>query len=81
LKNDYILEDLKVDPVEKEHNIKKWLNHVNKMEDIGYPKQLLDSRPIGRRIPVRIQSWDRNRSFIGLTNRKKKKKKKKKCGE
>jgi len=27
----------------------KWLNHVSRMEDMRYSKQLLDSRPIGRR--------------------------------
>jgi hypothetical protein len=32
----------------------KRLNHVNKMEVIRYPKQLLDYRPIGRRRPGRL---------------------------
>jgi len=44
------------------------------MEDDRYPKQLLNCRHIGRRTPERplkeltrrIQSWGRNRSFIGV---------------
>jgi hypothetical protein len=41
---------LKVDPVKRKSRYKpKWLDHVNRMEHIKYPKQLLDYRPI----PVR----------------------------
>jgi hypothetical protein len=34
-------------------NMQNWLNHVSRVEDITYRKQLLDSRPIGRRRPGR----------------------------
>jgi len=42
-----------VDPVENKsaQHKQKWLNHVSRMEDIGYPKEILDCRPIGRRRP------------------------------
>jgi hypothetical protein len=49
-RNEDILEEFKVNPAEKLAQYKqKWLNHVSRMEDIRYPKQLLDYRPIGRR--------------------------------
>jgi len=32
----------------------KWLNHVSRVEDIRYQKQILDYRPIGRRRPERL---------------------------
>jgi hypothetical protein len=46
------------------------------MEDITYAKQLLDSQPLGRRrsgqglkkLLERMESWDRNRSFSGITS-------------
>jgi hypothetical protein len=52
--NEDTSEDLKVDPAEKKLALykQKLLNHVSRMEDITYHKQLLDYRPIRRR-PVR----------------------------
>jgi hypothetical protein len=46
-----IFEELKEFPMEKElaHHKQKCLNHVNRMEGIRYPKQILDYRTIGRR--------------------------------
>jgi hypothetical protein len=43
------LEDIKVVPVEKKlaQYEQEWLNHTSRMEDIGYPKQLIQSRRIG----------------------------------
>jgi hypothetical protein len=45
------------------------------MEEIKYPKQFINYRPIGRRSgrPITetagwIKLWDRNRSFIDLTS-------------
>jgi hypothetical protein len=40
----YILEELKMDPIKKKlaQYKQKLLNHVSRMEDIRYPKQLLD---------------------------------------
>jgi hypothetical protein len=46
----YIWEELKVDPVQKklaQYKL-KWLNRVSRMEDIRYPKQLLDYGPLRR---------------------------------
>jgi len=55
----------------------KLLNHVSRTEDIRYRKQLTDYRPIDRRrrrssgeSTRRTQLWDRNRSFIGLSDQK-----------
>jgi hypothetical protein len=50
-----ILEELNVDPVDEQlaQYKQKCLNHVRRMEDIRYPKQILDYRPIGRRRPGR----------------------------
>jgi hypothetical protein len=47
-----VLEERKVDPVEKKlvQYKQEWLNHVSRMEGIRYPKQLHDYGPIGRRI-------------------------------
>jgi hypothetical protein len=49
------LEELKVDPVKKKlaQYKQKCLIHVRRLEDIRYPKQLLDYRPNGRRRPGR----------------------------
>jgi uncharacterized protein (DUF2252 family) len=46
-----VLEERKVDPVEKKlvQYKQEWLNHVSRMEGIRYPKQLHDYEPIGRR--------------------------------
>jgi hypothetical protein len=46
-----IFSDLNADPVENKlaQRKQKWLNHVNKTEDIRYPKQLLHYLPVGRR--------------------------------
>jgi len=54
-RNENILQELKVDSAEKKlaQCTQKWLNHVSRMEDIRYPKQLLDYRPIGRGRPGR----------------------------
>jgi hypothetical protein len=43
------------DKVEKERpqDKRKWINHVSRVEDIRYPKQILDYRPIDRKTPVR----------------------------
>jgi len=48
-------EELRVDPVEKKlpQQKQRRLNHVNRMEDVRYQKQLLDSRPVGKRRPGR----------------------------
>jgi hypothetical protein len=48
-RNENILEELKDDPVENKlaQYKQKLLNHVSRMEDITYTKQL-DYRPIGR---------------------------------
>jgi hypothetical protein len=45
------LEEFKVDLVGKKISQfkQKWLNHVISMENMRYPNQLLDYRPIGRR--------------------------------
>jgi hypothetical protein len=53
-----ILEEIKVDPVEKElaQYKQKWLNHISRMEDIRHPKQLLDYQSIGRQSTRRIYS-------------------------
>jgi len=70
---DVVFQNLKVDPVEKklEHSMEKRLKRVSRMEDIWYPQQLLDYRPIGQRpgleLKRRIQSRSRNKSLIGLT--------------
>jgi len=49
-RNEDVLKKLQVDPLEKRlAQYKKWLNDISRMEDIRYPKQLLDYRPIGRR--------------------------------
>jgi hypothetical protein len=55
--------EIKVDTVEEKFSQykHKWLNHVGKMEDIRYPKQLLDYRHIRR-------SESENGSFIGVTS-------------
>jgi hypothetical protein len=47
------LEELKVHPVENKlpWDTQKGLNYVSRMEDIRYPKQFLDYRPIGKRRP------------------------------
>jgi hypothetical protein len=52
-RRDGLLEKLNTDPVEK-----KWSNHANRMEDIRYPKQVLDYRPIGIKpeCPLKRQS-------------------------
>jgi hypothetical protein len=44
-----ILEELEVDPVGNKlaQHKQKWLNHI-RMEDIRYPEQPLDYRPIER---------------------------------
>jgi len=49
-RNEHILQ-LEVHPVKKKlaQYKRKWLNLVSRMEDIRYPKQILDYRPIGRR--------------------------------
>jgi hypothetical protein len=49
-KNENILEELGADPVQKSlaQYKQKYLNHVSRMEDVTYPKQLLDYRTIGR---------------------------------
>jgi hypothetical protein len=41
-RNKDLLEELKVDPIEKKlaQYKQKWLNHVRRMKDIRYPKQL-----------------------------------------
>jgi hypothetical protein len=75
-RNEDILEEAEVEPVEKKlaQYKQKWLNHVSRMEDSRYTKQLLDYRPVGTRRPGqpkettgRIQSWGRNKSFIGVS--------------
>jgi len=45
------ISELKVDPLEKKlaQCKQKCLNHVSRIQDIRYPKNLLDYRPIGRR--------------------------------
>jgi len=50
-RNEDILEELKVDPVEKKlaQYKQKWLNHVSRMEDTGYQKRLFDYPPTERR--------------------------------
>jgi hypothetical protein len=51
-----IFEELTVHPVEKklaQYKNKKWLNQLRRMENVRYPKQLLDYRPIGRLRPGR----------------------------
>jgi len=50
-KNEDILEELKVDPIENKlaQYKQKWLNHVSRMKNIRYPSQILDCRSIGRR--------------------------------
>jgi hypothetical protein len=50
-KNEAILEEINVDPVEKKlaENKHKWLNHVSRKEYIRYPEQLLYYWRIGRR--------------------------------
>jgi len=50
-RNEDILEDLEGDPIEKklvQYKI-KMLNHVSRMKDIEYSKQLLHYRPVARR--------------------------------
>jgi len=49
--NDNILDELKVDEVEKKVAQYKEmrLNHVSRMEGIRYPRRLLDYRPMGTR--------------------------------
>jgi hypothetical protein len=49
-RNEDVLEELKVDPVEKKlaQYKQKWLNHVSRTEDIRYPEQFLNNRPIVR---------------------------------
>jgi len=74
-RNGDVLEQLKAEPVKKKLTQYKQekLNCVSRMEDITDPEQLLDYEPIRKRTVTyfkettgRIQSWDRNRSFIGL---------------
>jgi len=52
-RNEDILEELTVDPLENKlaQYKQKELNHVSRMEDIRYPKELLDYRPIGKQRP------------------------------
>jgi hypothetical protein len=51
-RNEDILEELRVDPVKKKlaQCKQKCLNHVSRMEDIRYPKEIPDYRPVGRRL-------------------------------
>jgi hypothetical protein len=52
IRTEDILDEIKVDPVDKKLTQYKrnLLNLVRGMEDINYPKRLLDYRPIGRRL-------------------------------
>jgi hypothetical protein len=59
---------LKVDPVENKlaQYKQKWLYYVIRMEDIMYPRQLLDCPPIGRRRrPGRLLKTDSIMRLIG----------------
>jgi hypothetical protein len=56
-----VLEEIKMDTIENRlaQYKQKYLNLVSMMEDIIYPKQLLDSPPILRRIRIKIRRSER----------------------
>jgi hypothetical protein len=52
-RNEEILEELHVTPLEDKLYIHKWFQNVHGMEDNRLPKQLLNYHPKGRRRPGR----------------------------